>query len=297
MNFRRCFSDPAIKNMSEEKLFKERLRDDVRQNNVFPAVREGRMDFYYKGGLLFSYDGSRFATDPKHASIINGNDRGSHAADTSVQEANGYVEEYARIKELCSLYSNEERKSVSQLYEKYSCAKQERSDSVVVLDIEICMTEDSGQHTIDLLLFDTESGALRFFEAKGYWNKAIRAKEGDPDIVEQMNRYKDQLNADDNVRNVMLENYRAHRDIINQLFEPKPELPMPKFVDPIPRLLIFGFDEDQRRGKLKGEIEILEGNPDNPDMFVYAIGDIERVELGDMFSGGNKHWPLTLPES
>ena len=88
------------------------------------------------------------------------------------------------------------------------------------------------------------------------------------------------------MRKEILSSYSAHVDIINKLFAPETLLPIPKDIDPVPRLLVFGFDEQQRKGKLKDEIEILECK----QLRVYAIGNISSADPATLFSGGKK-WP------
>ncbi len=174
---------------------------------------------------------------------------------------------------------------------------------MVVLDIEVSLkreeepddpepkkNERSKSDRIDLLLFDTKSCLLRFFEAKDFSNSEIRAVTNrTPKIVTQMKRYKKQINSP-TVRKELLSAYAAHVDIINQLFDVKQPLPIPKDIDPVPRLLVFGFDEQQRKGKLRDEISRLENDY---DLSVYAIGKISGVNPNTLFTGGKKRWAGT----
>lgn len=289
MAFERCFIDDDIDNLKGNPLFKDHLRRDIegrdRDPDVFPAVRPNRMGFYHEGGRLFFFDGTRFKTDPKHATAVNNNGRVSNSTATNPQAVHGFMESYECIKNNCSSHSKRERKELSKIHGHFSCAKYDRTDDVVVLDIEICLTQDSRQHTIDLLLFNRKTLMLRFFEAKGYWNPAISAK-GKPKVVDQMNRYQDQLNVSDDVRNVMLTNYREHVTIINKLFKHETNPPLPQFIDPVPRLLIVGCD-DERKLKLAEKVARLE---DDYQLHVYSIGDIKEVESSALFTGGGR-WP------
>lgn len=309
MGFERRFTD--IEKLKTAPLFQHCLLPDIinrfekrpdRYRDVFPAVRKDRIDFYYKGGKLFTYNGKMgFRTHHKYASVIKYNDENPYVSDANLQVIDNFIEGYERIKENCSLYSGIEANGVSRVYGDYSCAKQEKLHGVVVLDIEVSLRRENeddepepGKKSraksdrIDLLLFDTKSCLLRFFEAKDFSNSEIRA-EADriPKIVKQMQRYKEQLNAP-NVRQEMLAGYSDHVDIINQLFSLDAPLPTPRDIDPVPRLLVFGFDEQQRKGKLKKEIDRLENDY---ELSVYAIGNISSVEPNALFSGGIKRWP------
>ena len=220
--------------------------------------------------------------------------------DEDIQAISSFQEGYERIKENCSLYSGVEAQGVAQVYGKFSCAKRQRLSSVVVLDIEISLRRDGESQEpepekssraksdrIDLLLFDTESGILRFFEAKDFSNGEIRANQDkDPRIVKQMHRYERQLNRV-HVQREILKGYEAHVEVINKLFRPEKPLPEPQGVDPIPRLLVFGFDMAQLTAKLKKEVKRLE---ECYGYSIYAIGDIKQVNAGTLFSGGRKGW-------
>jgi hypothetical protein len=89
------------------------------------------------------------------------------------------------------------------------------------------------------------------------------------------------------VQKEILKGYTAHVEVINKLFKPERPLPAPLDIDPIPHLLIFGFDTPQLTAKLKKEIKRLE---DDYSYSIYAIGDIKQVNADTLFSGGRKGW-------
>ena len=73
--FDRYLPDKLIGRLQAEPLFKEQLRPDIARSacemragarRVFPAIREDRVDFYYRGGKLFSYDDTGFRTNLKY---------------------------------------------------------------------------------------------------------------------------------------------------------------------------------------------------------------------------------------
>jgi hypothetical protein len=308
MAFIRQFSD--VEKLKEELLFQNCLLPDIVQTflerkdkgrDVFPAVRNERVDFYHKGGKLFSYNvRNGFTTHHKYASVIKSEGPNQYVTDANLKAIGSFIEGYERIKENCSLYSGIEAQGVSQVYGPYSCAKRQRSHSVVVLDIEVSLrrgdkdvdlepgkTVRASTDQIDLLLFDTESSTLRFFEAKDFSNGEIRAAPGyEPKIVSQMERYGKQLRAS-GVREELLSAYKTHVDVINRLFNPEVPLPVPEYVDPKARLLLFGFDMPQLTGKLKREAKRLENEY---GICVYPIGEIKKVNPGTLFSGGRKRW-------
>lgn len=44
-----------IEELREERLFKEKLLPDIKKGDVFPAIRNGYVSFYYKSGGIFEY--------------------------------------------------------------------------------------------------------------------------------------------------------------------------------------------------------------------------------------------------
>jgi len=308
MAFIRRFSD--VEKLKAEPLFRNCLLPDIVQTfkerkkkgqDVFPAGRKERVDFYHKGGKLFSYDiRNGFTTHNKYASVIKADYPNQYVTGINLQAISSFIEGYERIKENCSLYSGVEAQGVSQVYGRFSCAKHTREHRVVVLDIEISLRrsddeidlepqETARAHSdrIDLVLLDTESGLIRFFEAKDFSNGEIRAAPGNvPKIVRQMERYQKQLNAS-HIHEEMISNYKVHIEVINQLFEPEMPLPAPQSIDTTPRLLLFGFDQAQLTGKLQGEARRLE---EDYGLSVYTKGDIKTVNPNTLFSGGRQRW-------
>ena len=66
--FKRSFNDELIKRLLDSELYKRKILEDIKTGVVFPAIRAERVDFYHKGGKLFTYDG-KFKTHIKFASV------------------------------------------------------------------------------------------------------------------------------------------------------------------------------------------------------------------------------------
>lgn len=298
MSFVRSFSDAAIEQLQQEALFMHKLRTDIvtgsarqRQKEhsvVFPAVRDGRIDFYWAGGKLFSYvPGTGFSTHHKYASVLTGHN-GDYVAESSLKNGKArliedFYEGYDRIKENCELYSGLEALGVSSLYERFSCSRKD-APAVVVLDIEASFAkgESKEKDRIDMVCLDTKNGILRFFEAKHYSNNAsLRTSGKKPPVVSQMKRYTDQIKER---QEEILDGYKAQVRIINALFDLS--IPEPITVAPEPALLIFGFDNEQRsylKDKIAPRLEEAE-------LRFYEIGEIKKADLAVVFRGGKKNW-------
>jgi len=309
MSFIREFSPMAIEALKEEPLFRDHLLADIvegkprgrqkKHSFVFPAVRNGRIDFYWGGGKLFSYkQSSGFTTHHKYASVLVRNKKDDYVPETSLQKSEvrlikDFSEGYERIKENCERYSRLEALGVSSLYERFSCARNEAS-SVVVLDIEASFAKDEiqeqdwdeshGQDRIDIVSLDMESKMIRFIEAKHYSNHdSLRAEyPREPKVVAQIEKYKAQIVAKEAE---ILEAYQNHVQVINALFSKK--IPKPLKVDTEPILLIFGFDKEQRDWYLK---PIIENPLKDKGLRVYSIGDIKKSDLSVVHRGGEENW-------
>ncbi len=268
--FDRYLPDKLIGRLQAEPLFKEQLRPDIARSacemragarRVFPAIREDRVDFYYRGGKLFSYDDTGFRTNLKYtASFANVHELRPeiHESDlVKLVPIRDFRSGYGSIKSLCALYAGDEARGMAELYGRHSFAIGKAR--FVVLDLEASFdartrddaTEDV-QDRIDVVLFDTETRTLMFVEAKRYVNPAIRAAETSvPPVVTQVLRYKDQLAAQ---RENVLGAYGRYVLGMNKLFGLS--LPEPvSIVSDVP-LLIFGYDGVQEGSVTKCKREL-----------------------------------------
>lgn len=254
----------------ESRLWINKIKQDCKNQNVFLAIRDNRIDFYHKGGRLFTFEGNGFKTHLKYASVIssNGTDYLTEAELSDYKLASEFESNYLRIKENCSNYTGIEALGVSDLYHKHSYL----SDSnVVVLDIEISfesLNEENNQDRIDLLLFNKYTKTLQFVEAKHFSNNEIWSKTV-PKVISQIKRYESQLSKR---KAEILSEYIDYIRIVNRLFDI--ELPEPEELDDNVTLLIFGFDNDQKNGRLK---KLILQNKEYAGINNYSIGNIKKV--------------------
>ena len=294
MSFVRKFS--AIDALKKEPLFIDHLRLDIVDGNrsvrggprfVFPAIRNERIDFYWGGGKLFSYDTTYgFRTHHKYASVLHGNENNYVSEDKlrskPIRLIENFREGYVRIKENCEKYSRPEASGVASLYERFSCARK-GAPSPVILDIEASFSKNDSREKdrIDIVSLDTTTGVIRFIEAKHYDNNDLRSSSGNPAVLGQIAQYAKQLHLKSGA---ILEAYRNHAQVINDLFSAS--IPMPKKVDESPILLIFGFDNEQ----LVHLNNVIKPPLRKNDLRVYSVGEIKRSELKTVFTGGNEKW-------
>jgi len=265
----------------KEELWKEKLKDDCENQDVFLALRDSKIDFYHKGGRLFSFDGKNFRTHIKYAAVIAKKDAENIHYLTEADLAkckliSDFETNYHRIKENCAKHSGVEALGVSAVYHKHSYLS---DGDRVVLDIETSfksLYEKGGQDRIDVLLFDKESQELQFVEAKHFSNKEIWSTQT-PDVIGQIRRYEEQVK---DKKEEMLKRWGDNVRVLNNLFGRS--LPAPLAIDEKVTLLIFGFDANQRDGRLNDLIT------DNHDEFrgikCYPVGDIKGIELNSLWN-------------
>jgi hypothetical protein len=264
----RKLSSQLMDTLKQHPLWLNKIKND---KEVFLTIRNERADFYHKGGLLFSFDKRGFKTHVKYAAVST-SQKQEYITESSLSKYNVVSEFepiYDRIKENCAKFSGIESYGVSSLYHSHSYFS---NNNIVVLDIEISFHSNSFEHNhdrIDILLFDKESQKLKFVEAKHYSNSEIWAKDSSPKVIGQLKRYNEQVAKK---TPEILSAYNGYIECINELTDVS--LPTPLKVGTDIMLLIFGFDIDQKNGRLKN---LIMKSEQYSDVVKHAIGDIKKV--------------------
>lgn len=269
--FDRQFSDEMLEKLKADPLFKNYLLPDITClpavkhaaiNRVFPAIREGRIDFYHRGGKLFSFGRRGFTTHMKYAASFKKDAKKSTEITQEelrdLELIRDFESGYPDIKALCKLYAEREACGVSEIYGLFSFVT--ASPFFVVLDIEASFDArlrpeaENDQDRIDLVLFDVAAKSLLFVEAKRFGNSDIRASSGNtPAVVAQIVRYRDQIVGQEKH---ILSAYAQYVAAMNDLFDLK--LPPPETIVPEIPLLIFEYDDAHERGPLKVRKKVIE---------------------------------------
>jgi len=280
--FKRELDPKAINSLSNSRLFIEKLSPDIKKGEVFPAIRNGYIEFYYAGGCLFSFK-NKFSTNIKYASVFKKTGSGDYISEDKLMHTdkiNNFIEGYERIKENCSHYAKEEAMGVSSIYSKYSYANNKATD-IVVLDIEVSFKslipeKELNKDRIDLLIFNKDNKTLRFYEAKHYSNPEIWSRANTkPKVAKQIQKYNDQIKENESD---ILHQYSHYIDITNSLFDLK--LTKPNHINKDVVLLIFGFDRDQLKGRFSS---LLKNDHSLDEINYYAIGDASDVIIKNMW--------------
>lgn len=266
------FINPLILNNILSSSLWSNLKKDCETQKVFLAIRNNYIDFYHKGGRLFHFDKNGFSTHLKFASVINfqKNDYVTEKNLDDIKLTTDFKTNYERIKENCSLYSGVEASGVSEIYHLHSYLS--KDDNIVVLDIEISfesVDENKNQDRIDLLLLNKSTQTLHFVEAKHFSNPEIWST-GKPKVIKQLERYENQLLNKDEI----IQQFSDYTNKVNVLFGCK--LPVPLNLDEKVALLIFGFDKDQRDGRLK---TLIHEKKYYEPFKVKCIGNLSNLDL------------------
>ncbi len=276
-SFKRFFSDNLINDLKSDQPLYSLLLQDIRKGVVFPCIREGRIDFYHKGGKLFQFDRSGFKTHIKYASVIEKKKRDYLTENEldSCQLVSDFVKGYGRIKENCKNYSGVEGIGVSDIFRKQSYIV--KNSGVVVLDIEVALRyddPDKNYDRIDILLYNLEEKKLKFVEAKHYSNPELWTTT-QASAANQIKRYEKQILLR---RIEIISGYNDYITIVQKLFGAS--LPLVEDIDCKVPLLIFGYDSDQRSGRLK---ELSKDNSKFEGINLYPVGNAVNIKLDNLW--------------
>jgi len=246
-----------------------KLRKDILTGEVFLAIRDNYIDFYYQGGKLFEWEKNHCKTHRKFAAVINS--KNNYISEHNLKKCSfirDFANAYDTIKENCKQYSGDEDLGIAYLYHKFGYANW--VSDIIVLDIEIAF---SNKNRLDILLYNKKDGELKFIEAKHYSNRELRSKTT-PQICTQIKRYDQCIKT--NEKNILT----AYKEYIKRLQEFS-LLPFTCNTDlhiaPQTKLYIFGFDNDQKNGKLKDLIKTFKDIP------IYAKGNPEEIKISRLW--------------
>jgi len=278
--FERHAGADLIKELKKKSLW-NKLEADCKDGNVYLAIRNGYISFYHKGGNLFKFEKDSFSTHVKYATVFDTEDDSSpkdYIKENQLEEIRkikSFNDGYEGIKKNCELYSGLEAKGVANLYQNSSYI---RSKSIFVLDIEIAFKKnDRKQDRIDILLYNNDKQTLRFVEAKLFSNSELWST-STPPVITQIEKYEEQLDLH---KEELIPQYGQYIDELNQIFGLK--LNAPKKIEPKVSLLIFGFDDAQKRSdRFK---DLIRENQKYIDVPIYCKGDPKGLLAETLWKG------------
>ena len=216
MSFIRRLDEKQISALSDSKnvdLY-NLLKKDISSGEVFPAVRNNQLYFYYRGGCLYKFSNGKFARDKAYAKY------GDNTADILTYEpAKKQIEnKFTNTKGI-----SKERKLLDEL--NCHTFNRNRSTNVIVLDIEVNLNGTVGRgKKCDMVLYNLQSRALAFVEGKVFSDSRVNVKCGAvPEVIQQVQTYSDAISEQEKT---IIEQYANHVNIINGLFDTAYEAPL-----------------------------------------------------------------------
>lgn len=261
-------------------LFKDCLLPDIKSGKVFPAIRKSKIDFYHAGCKLFSFNGSEFRSNVAYLVGFERKLTGevSERALAELRALSSFKDGYSQIKENTKRHSQPESKQVADLWKKHSCCRKELGE-ISVLDIELSLDardDDRSQDRIDLILFNSQDLKIRCFEVKTFSNPEIRVKAGNVPVVDQIARYRNQLETRSEE---LLAGYAQYVEIVNRLCDLR--IPEPKSISEQVDLVVFEFTTEQKKKLIKQFVPTFDKK-----FNCHAIGQASRASQ----KGLNKWW-------
>jgi len=258
--------EKLLEELNKQPLYDELLKND---ENVFMALRDNEIHFYYGGSRIYKFTKNGFFSHKEFC--INTAEKNEYINQNQLKSVNlitDIVLNYEPIKKNAIKYADIEDKGISNLFKQdYNSNK-----DIFLLDIEIAL--ENGR--IDILLYNNKTQTLKFIEAKDYSNKELWSKIGTkPKVSEQIEKYNDDLTKfyDD-----ILEEYKKYILHLNNFFGLKINEPI-KIIETT-SLYMFGFDQNQ-----KAKIEKLLKNDNSLENINYYFnGDAKKINVETLFS-------------
>lgn len=259
--FKRGIASDFIKALNECDYWQKMVKDP----ELFIGIRNEYINVYYKGNSIcrLSYDGGKkrieaaihykYLLKPQLNEYIKTSGSTFNPDDLNGKFITSLSDNIDLIKRASSVYAGEEKTGV------HSIILKEKN----ILDIEVTFsketieTDDKKTDRIDYLqLVKNTNGMIRlvFFEAKRFSNPEIRARQS-PKVLSQIHRYEERIRDHQKAirdsyfevcQNLKALNVIGKRDLINEVAG-NPNL---LSIDPLPRLIVFGYDKDQDKGEV-----------------------------------------------
>ena len=243
-------------------------RNFVDDEELFLAIRNNYLNVYYRGCSLLklewrNYKGTRDIVGKIHYKYLL---RSRISGSEYIEFINGIpsFQENLGGKFIGSLIEINDLKSAAEPYvedEKAGVHEIVLNNPGNILDIEVAFKNKLRLDFAALRKTDDEQRVeIVFFEAKHFKHSGLRARNNkNPKVFEQLTRYSEQLTEarhelEESYRNVCynlrylngIDNQHSKRHELLEIISKKPSLLK---IDDKPRLVVFGFDSDQRDGK------------------------------------------------
>jgi len=192
--FKREFSPKHQENLKNCPLYPE-LVSLIRKGELFPAIREGCMDFYHCGHRALRRTQNTYISN--HCFLHGSRAEGKKSQDVSVQGKDAHL---SSILGRCNGKGKGEGLLLAKTYPFFSFAADSKNkDFPILIDIEARFAPLDKEKTIyesdkiDLVFLFPKTRELLFVEGKRRTDSRIRSKAGKPEVVGQVHDYRKQL--------------------------------------------------------------------------------------------------------
>lgn len=249
MAFIRQFNNFDFQKMAQEEIYKF-IEPEIQSGEIFPALRDNRIDFYYNGGCIYQYKNKRFYCNPNYGKYLHG------AVPSLTGESDYFIDSFSDInfgllhsdlkKAIGKKFSNVERNAErSYLKNIYAYTYSRQGSAVKVIDIEVYIDGTK----CDMVLWDSGTQTLQFVEAKLYDDSRLWEKgERELDTLEQVQKYEQTISTQQN--DILLQ-YQTSIGIMKQFGL---EIGQIRNINPSVKLAIFDvrrsrFNDGHNKGR------------------------------------------------
>ena len=163
--FTRKFENFDFQKMSHEEIYKL-IEPEINSGEIYPALRDNRIDFYYNGGRIYSYKNNGFSYNPEYLRYF---DNKYLMLNRQNDLLNGNINLEKFHKDLKAAITNKfrsdkkkfDKKERSYLNTLYPYTYSKHGSAVKVLDIEVYIERTK----CDMVLYDSKAKTLQFVEA------------------------------------------------------------------------------------------------------------------------------------
>lgn len=285
-NFKRGLEQIFVYKLNEEYQNENSLwRHVTESKDLFVAIRDNYINVYFKGNSLLRIElnDKRITYSTHYKFLISKNFKPTYIrkiGESELEKHNITAEKFilADIKKASIPYSGIEKSGLHKIIQS--------NDNIIDCEIAFSNYAETENSRIDLTSLNLEDGAFKlcFYEAKHYNNPEIRKNETSDENIDiikvssQIDRYKKLI---DGHGSEIIDGYvkviTNLKDLHGECFEKwnnfAPVEQIKLEINPNVKLIVFGFDDDQKNGKhfkstfeklerqLKKENVLKKGNP------------------------------------
>ncbi|ABR49258.1 hypothetical protein Amet_3119 [Alkaliphilus metalliredigens QYMF] len=215
--FKRGFEGFDLSMFIGEEIY-QYIKKDIDHGEIFPALRDNRIDFYYEGGCIFQYKNNRFSYNPAYLKYNEEKYKPQNSKNSIFKNHNFDLKTFYEdlkqgVKNRFTTKNNKEteRQFLSRLYKStHSC----KESNTVVLDIEIRFNKVDGKKC-DLMLYNNQKKKLMLVEAKVVGNKYLVSKTT-PKVIDQVREYSSWINEG---AETFTKQYSYYIEFMNSVFD------------------------------------------------------------------------------